>query len=171
MTEKAIKERVSSTRPVWRRDRSGEAPRDTYWADIPKGVVRDARGFSCSRVFRWPVGGGGTWRVALGVTAGPGVVQYNCRDVQAAESLADILVEYGQPCYVCKRRRPEFAVTIDDRVTEICEKCHQISEDMKADERAEIEKLEESDEDIETDDDGGYEDGLLDMLRDSIRER
>ena len=161
-----IKPKQNTTRLTWRHDRDGTAPRDTMWADIPRGIVRDVSGHSCSRVFRWPVGQDG-WRVALGVTVGPQSVKYNCRDLQAAVDLAEILATYGQPCYVCKRRVPEIAVIIDDRVTEICEKCWQIGEDSR---RSQIEEAEAEYEEEEELSEDGYDDGLGELLRDSLRQ-
>lgn len=164
LDERAIRARSRTYQFKWRADRDGTAPKGTRWADVPRGVVRDAAGYNCTRVFRWPADGR-AWRVALGVTAGPGAVKYTCPDLDAAEALAEILVDYGMPCAICRRRRPEIAVTLDGRVTEICEKCWQIGEDER---RSAVEDaLDDADERRDLSDDG-YDDGLADLLRDSL---
>jgi hypothetical protein len=161
-----IKPKQNATRLYWRHDREGTAIKGTMWADVPRGIVRDASGFNASRVYRWPIGRD-AWRVSLGVTAGPQGVKYNCPDLQAAVDLAEILVTYGQPCFICRRRVPEIAVTIDGQVTEICEKCHQIGEDERREQIADAEAERDANDELADD---GYDDGLAELLRDSIKE-
>jgi len=161
-----IKPKQNTTRLTWRHDRDGTAIAGTMWADVPRGIVRDVTGFNCSRVYRWPIGRD-AWRVALGVTAGPQGAKYNCPDLQRAVDLAEILVTYGEPCFICKRRVPEIAVSLDGKVTEICEKCWQIGEDSR---REQIEAAEAEREEEEGLADDGYDDGLAELLRDSLKQ-
>lgn len=113
----------------WRHDESGDHLGWMY-ANIPQGLVVDpVTGENASRVWRWPIGRTGRWRVSLGLVAGPRGPKYQCSDLQVAVDTAELLVSgklidcvYGETGNgFCTTHEPSY----HDRAEPICERCKQ----------------------------------------------